>query len=170
MPVKATLQQRVRPRKDISDEEALSGSEERGTASGRESTSEVDSSEEDSADPERKSSNRVVIILPVFLNEPPNSPSHPPKLPLLLRHQTTLQLYPSAPSPALKKLLGNANAQHQNHSPPPSARTVLTRTQYHTLKAANPPWPPAPQNTPPQRYPPNMPSPAAAKWSTSLKS
>lgn len=171
MPIKATLQQRVSARKDISDEEALSGTEERSTASGTESAPEVDPSEEDFVDPEGRSSHREVTILLVFCNEPPNPPSHPPNLLLLLpRHLMTLQLFPSVPSPALKKLLENANAQHQNLPPQPSAHTLRTRTKYHTLKAASPPCPPAPQNTPPQRYPPNMPSPAAGKSSTSLKS
>ena len=83
MPTKAMLQQRVRPRKDTSDEEALSGTEAPSTASGTEGVPEVDPSEKDFVGPEGRSSYREVTILLSFCNELPNPPSHPPN-PLLL--------------------------------------------------------------------------------------
>ncbi|KAG7007974.1 mannosyl-oligosaccharide glucosidase [Physcia stellaris] len=52
------LQQRVRPRKDTSDEEALSGTEAPSTASGTEGVPEVDPSEKDFVGPEGRSSHR----------------------------------------------------------------------------------------------------------------
>ena len=66
MPTKVKLQQRVRARKDISDEEALSGTEERSTASGTDGVPEGDPAEEDFVGPEGRSSHREVTLLLCF--------------------------------------------------------------------------------------------------------
>lgn len=53
MPTQQALQQRVRARKDVSDEEALSDSEDHDTASGNKSASEAEPSNELSLDAEK---------------------------------------------------------------------------------------------------------------------
>ena len=157
------LQQRVRARKDISDEESVSDSETQGAASETESASEASPFYENAVELKEDTSDQEVRItyIPFHgLSEASSNPS------LLLRlSQTTHQAYLSAHSSAPKKLSENAIALHQKYLPHQSVYAVLMMVKVHPLILGRLHCPPVPQNMPLQPNPRSTPSPAAVKSS-----
>lgn len=162
------LHQRIRARKDISDEESASDSEAQGVASETESASEASPFYENAVDLKEDTSDQEVRINLALFHGLSESSSNPPLLPR--RSPTTHQAYLSAPLPAHKKRSENATALHQKHLPYQSVYAFLMTVEVYPLIIARLHCPPGPQNTPLQPNPRNTPSPAAVKSSQRPKS